>query len=391
MKKEIYIIEGLRTAIGSFGGSLSGISASSLGTSVVRTILEKTKIDPKKIEAIVMGNVLNAGDVHNPARIVGFNCGTDDDCAAYSVNRLCGSGMQATINAIMEIETENAGLAIAVGAESMSRFPNYLTEMKSGKKYGPMTLIDGVAEVLSDPMDKYPAGILGENCASEYGISREEQDIFALQSQEKAAFAIANGYFSEQIVPIEVGGKIGTFKIDEHPKNTTLEKLGTLKPAFKKDGTVTAGNASGINDGAAAIFLADEKTCKDLNQKPLARILSYAQAGNNHNLMGFAPVLSSQKALAKAGLTIDDMDLIEINEAFAAQVLACEKGLKWDRSKVNVNGGAVALGHPLGMSGVRVIVMLMHELRRRKAQYGLATICIGGGMGLSVIIENLDR
>lgn len=388
MLKPIYITDGLRTAIGAYGGSLSAIPATTLATEVVKELLKKQALDPNLVETLVMGNVFSAADVHNPSRHVIVHSGMNNDTSGYTVNRLCGSGMQAVINAIMELETENATIAFGVGAENMSRYPNLTLDFRWGKKYGNMSLIDGVGEVLSDPLDKYPAGLLGENCASEYGISREEQDIFALSSQEKAAFAIANGYFDSQIVPIQVGGKIGIFQKDEHPKQTSLEKLSALSPAFKKGGSVTAGNASGVNDGAAALILATEEGLKKSGMKPLARIISYAQAGNDHNLMGFAPALSSIKALKKANLSIDDMDLIEINEAFAAQVLAVEKGLPWDRKKVNVNGGAIALGHPLGMSGVRIIVMLMHELIRQKKKYGLATICVGGGYGLSVIIEN---
>ncbi len=385
--QEIFLVDGLRSAIGTYGGSLAGIPVTQINTAVAKKLLEKNNLDPKELQAIVMGCVFSAGDVHNPARVVGYNIGADDDCAAYTVNRLCGSGMQATINAIMEIQTENAEIALVLGGENMSRYPNMTLDFRWGKKYGDLQLIDGVGEVLSDPMDKYPAGILGENCASEYQISRQEQDQFAYESQIKAANAIANGYFKEQIVPIQTSK--GIFEVDEHPKQTTLEKLAQLKPAFKKDGTLTAGNSSGVNDGAAALIIANKEAVKKYNLKPMAKIIAYAQAGMNHHLMGYAPALSSQKVLQKANLKLEQMDLIEINEAFAAQVLAVEKGLKWNREKVNVNGGAIALGHPLGMSGVRLNVMLAYELRRRNLKYGLSTICIGGGMGLSMIIENM--
>ncbi len=386
--QEIFLVDGLRSAIGTYGGSLAGVPVTQLTTEVAKKLLEKHSLDPKVLQAIVMGCVFSAGDVHNPARVVGYNIGADDDCAAYTVNRLCGSGMQATINAIMEIQTENAEIALALGGENMSRYPNLTLDFRWGKKYGDIKMIDGVGEVLSDPMDKYPAGLLGENCASEYHISREEQDQFAFESQNKTANAIANGYFKEQIVPIQTSK--GIFEVDEHPKQTSLEKLAQLKPAFKKDGTLTAGNSSGVNDGAAAILLANKNAVNKYSLKPMAKIIAYAQAGNNHHLMGYAPALSSIKALQKANLKLEQIDLIEINEAFASQVLAVEKGLHWDRNKVNVNGGAIALGHPLGMSGVRISIMLAYELRRRNLKYGLATICIGGGMGLSVILENIS-
>jgi acetyl-CoA C-acetyltransferase len=386
--QDIFLIDGLRTAIGTYGGSLAGIPVTQLTTDVTKKLLEKNSLDPKIVEAIVMGCVFSAGDVHNPARVVGYNVGVDEDCAAYTVNRLCGSGMQAIINAVMEIQTGNAEIALALGGENMSRYPHMTLDFRWGKKYGDLNLIDGVGEVLSDPMDKYPAGLLGENCASEYQISRQEQDQFAYESQMKAANAIANGYFKEQIVPIQTPK--GIFEIDEHPKSTTLEKLAQLRPVFKKDGTLTAGNSSGVNDGAAAVLIANQNAVKKFGLKPMAKIVAYAQAGNNHHLMGYAPVLSSQKVLQKANMKLEQMDLIEINEAFAAQVLAVEKGLQWDRNKVNVNGGAIALGHPLGMSGVRLTIMLAYELRRRNLQFGLATICIGGGMGLSLILENLS-
>lgn len=385
--QEIFLVDGLRSAIGTYGGSLAGIPVTQLTTEVTRKLLEKNHLDPKAVQAIVMGCVFSAGDVHNPARVVGYNVGADDDCAAYTVNRLCGSGMQAIINATMEIQTGNADIALALGGENMSRYPNLTLDFRWGKKYGEIKLIDGVGEVLSDPMDKYPAGLLGENCASEYHISREEQDQFAYESQIKAANAINNGCFKEQIVPINTGK--GIFEVDEHPKQTTLEKLSQLKPAFKKDGTLTAGNSSGVNDGAAAVLLANQDAVKKHGLRPMAKIIAYAQAGNNHHLMGYAPTLSSIKALKKASLTLEQMDLIEINEAFAAQVLAVEKGLSWDRNKVNVNGGAIAHGHPLGATGAILMGKLLAEMERRGARYGLQTMCIAQGMATATIIERL--
>ncbi|MCS7073608.1 MAG: thiolase family protein, partial [Bacteroidia bacterium] len=372
---------------GTYGGSLRTVPASELGRQVVSGMLKSSQFSAADFDLVVCGNVFAGGDVHNPARYISVFNKMNDDTATYTVNRLCGSGLQAIINAIIELETGNATVACAVGTENMSRYPHMMLDARFGTKYGNIKVIDGTGEVLSDPIEKYPAGLLGENCAREYQIPREEQDQFALESQQKTATAWQNGYFDSQIIPIETPK--GMFAKDEHPRETSLEKLATLPPAFQKGGSVTAGNASGVNDGAAAVFLTTADVVKEKNLKPMARIVSYAQAGMNHHLMGYAPTLSTQKALTKAGKTIHDMDLIEINEAFAAQVLAVEKGLQWDRSKVNVNGGAIALGHPLGMSGVRIVVMLAHELKRRNLKFGVATICIGGGMGLSLIIENV--
>ncbi|MBC7472823.1 MAG: thiolase family protein [Candidatus Sericytochromatia bacterium] len=390
MLKEIFIVDAIRTPIGKFGGSLKNIAASDLGVIVTKEILKRNGISPNLIESLVLGNVSASGDIHNGARHIAHYSGLDNDCNAYTVNRLCGSGMQAIISSIMEIETSNSSLNIAVGAENMSRIPYLLPEARWGMKMGAMNATDQMLDILSDPVDKYPAGILGENLAEKYNISREEQDQFALSSQQKYFKAEKSGHFDSQIVPIDLGAKVGLFSKDEHPRVTTLEDLSKLKAVFKKDGTVTAGNASGINDGAAAIILADQEKVKELNLKPLAKIISYAQAGMDHNLMGYAPVLSTQKALKKISMTIDDMDLIEVNEAFASQVLAVGQGLKWDTKKVNVNGGAIAMGHPLGMSGVRLATMLAHEMKRTNLKYGLATICIGGGMGLTLILENIE-
>lgn len=389
MLKEIFLVDGVRTPIGKFGGSLKDIAASELGLITAKAIIERNNIDPQLINSLVLGNVSAEGDIYNAARNIAINSGMNDDSAAYTVNRLCGSGMQAIISSIMEIETDNASLNMAVGSENMSRIPYILPQSRWGFKMGNFNAIDAMAQVLSDPFDKYPAGILGENLVEKYNISREEQDNFALSSQQKYFTANQEERFKDQIVPVNVGGKIGIFSKDEHPRMTTFEDLAKLKPAFKKDGSVTAGNASGINDGAAAVLLADKNTVENHKLKPLAKIIAYASGGVNHHLMGYAPVIATQKALKKANLTIDQIDLIEANEAFASQVLAVGKGLEWDFNKVNVNGGAIALGHPLGMSGVRITVMLAHELRRQNLRYGLATICIGGGMGLTLILENI--
>ena len=389
MLKEIFLVDGVRTAIGKFGGSLKDIPSSELGLLATKAIIERNNINSQNIDNLVFGNVSEAGDVYNGARNIAIKSGMRDDSSAYTVNRLCGSGMQAIISAIMEIETGNSSLGLAVGAENMSRIPYILPQSRWGVKMGNFNAIDSIIQVLSDPFDKYPAGILGENLATEYNITREEQDKFALLSQEKYVIADKEERFKNQIIPIDVGGKVGIFSKDEHPRITTLEDLSKLKPAFKKDGSVTAGNASGINDGSASVLIADKNTVDKLKLKPLAKIIAYASGGVNHHLMGYAPVVSSKKALERANMTIDMIDLIEANEAFASQVLAVGNGLKWDFEKVNVNGGAIALGHPLGMSGVRITVMLAHELKRQELRYGLATICIGGGMGLTLILENL--
>ncbi len=389
MLKKIFLVDGVRTPIGKFGGSLKDIPASELGLLTTKAIIERNHINSKSIENLVYGNVSAEGDVYNGARNIAINAGMIDDSSAYTVNRLCGSGMQAIISAIMEIETGNSSISIATGAENMSRIPYILPNSRWGIKMGNFNAIDSMSQILSDPFDKYPAGMLGENLVDEYKISREDQDKFSLLSQENYLKAHEEERFKNQIISVNVGGKIGVFEKDEHPRMSTLDDLSKLRPAFKKDGSVTAGNASGINDGSASVLLADKDKLTELNIKPMAKIIAYASGGVNHNLMGYAPVISSQKALKKANLTIDDMDLIEANEAFASQVIAVGRGLKWDFNKVNVNGGAIALGHPLGMSGVRVTLMLAHELKRQNLRYGLATICIGGGMGLSLIIENI--
>lgn len=386
--KEIYLVDGVRTPIGKFGGSLKDIPASELALLTTNELLKRNNIESNNIDSIVMGNVLAVGDVHNPARYVSVKSNMKDDCSAYTVNRLCGSGMQAIISSIMEMQLGYSSLAIACGSENMSRMPYTLNQSRWGNKMGHFNAIDSMGEVLSDPIDKYPAGILGENLAEKYNISREEQDIFALKSQENYFKALKEEKFKSQILSIDLGkGKI--LSEDEYPRKTAIEDLSKLKPVFKKDGTVTAGNSSGINDGGASVLLATEDKVKKYNLKPIAKIVSYADGGVNHNLMGYAPVISTEKALKRANLKLNDIGLIEINEAFASQVLACEKGLNWNKDIVNINGGAIALGHPLGMSGVRVSIMLAYEMQRSNIRYGLATICIGGGMGLSLILEKV--
>ncbi len=389
MLKEIYLVDAVRTPIGKFGGSLKDIPGSELGVIVTRELLKRTGVESGLIDSVVLGNVSAAGDVHNGARHIVTYTGMKDDCGAHTVNRLCGSGMQAIISAVMEIETNNSDLSIAAGYENMSRIPYLMTQGRWGVKMGPMNVTDGVLEILSDPVDKYSAGILGENLAEKYNISREEQDKFAFESQTKYFNADKNERFASQLVSVEVGGKIGVFSKDEHPRLSSLEELAKLKTAFKKDGTVTAGNSSGINDGASAVMIATAEKVNKLNLNPIAKIVAYAGAGMDHHLMGYAPVLSTKKALNKAGMSMDDIGLIEINEAFASQVLAVGKGLEWNPEIVNVNGGAIAMGHPLGMSGVRVTTMLAHEMKRANIRFGLATICIGGGMGLTVILEKV--
>jgi acetyl-CoA C-acetyltransferase len=389
MLKEIYLVDAVRTPIGKFGGSLKDIPASELGVIVTKELLNRNEVSPQSVDSVVLGNVSAAGDVHNGARHIVTYAGMKVDCGAHTVNRLCGSGIQAIISAVMEMETDNASLSVAAGAENMSRIPYLLLQSRWGVKMGAMNAIDGVLEILSDPVDKYAAGILGENLAEKFKISREDQDQFALESQQKYFAAEKEGKFNSQIIPIDTGAKTGIFSKDEHPRETTIGELKNLKPAFKKDGTVTAGNSSGINDGAAAVLLATKEKVDEHNLKPLAKIISYAWSGMDHALMGYAPVLSTKKALVKAKMSLADIGLIEINEAFAAQVLAVEKGLQWDRKLVNVNGGAIALGHPLGMSGVRITTMLAHEMKRTGTRYGLATICIGGGMGLTLVLESV--
>ncbi|VGV53890.1 acetyl-CoA C-acetyltransferase [Streptococcus pyogenes] len=392
--KNIVIVEALRTPIGAFGGSFKSVSAVELGTTVLKKILDKTQVKPEMVDEVILGNVLHAGLGQNVARQVAVHSGIPEDKTAFTLDMVCGSGLKAIQLATQSIMLGDADIVIAGGVENMSQAAYVSTQHRFGQRLGNSQLIDTlVHDGLTDAFNNYHMGITAENVAQKYGISREEQDQFALESQEKAAKALENHRFADEIVPVSVPQRRKDPLIvttDEYPKvDTSLEKLQQLRPAFfPKEGTVTAGNASGINDGAALLMLMTEEKALELGLTPLVTIESYASAGVAPELMGTGPIPATQKALKKAGLTISDLDLVESNEAFAAQSLAVLKDLKLNPEIVNVNGGAIALGHPIGASGARILVTLIHEMKKRQVTRGLATLCIGGGQGTAVIVKN---
>ncbi|VGU93791.1 acetyl-CoA acetyltransferase [Streptococcus pyogenes] len=392
--KNIVIVEALRTPIGAFGGSFKSVSAVELGTTVLKKILDKTQVKPEMVDEVILGNVLHAGLGQNVARQVAVHSGIPEDKTAFTLDMVCGSGLKAIQLAAQSIMLGDADIVIAGGVENMSQAAYVSTQHRFGQRLGNSQLIDTlVHDGLTDAFNNYHMGITAENVAQKYGISREEQDQFALESQEKAARALKNHRFADEIVPVSVPQRRKDPLIvttDEYPKvDTSLEKLQQLRPAFlPKEGTVTAGNASGINDGAALLMLMTEEKALKLGLTPLVTIESYASAGVAPELMGTGPIPATQKALKKAGLTISDLDLVESNEAFAAQSLAVLKDLKLNPEIVNVNGGAIALGHPIGASGARILVTLIHEMKKRQVTRGLATLCIGGGQGTAVIVKN---
>ncbi|HHD5366876.1 acetyl-CoA C-acetyltransferase [Streptococcus pyogenes] len=392
--KNIVIVEALRTPIGAFGGSFKSVSAVELGTTVLKKILDKTQVKPEMVDEVILGNVLHAGLGQNVARQVAVHSGIPEDKTAFTLDMVCGSGLKAIQLATQSIMLGDADIVIAGGVENMSQAAYVSTQHRFGQRLGNSQLIDTlVHDGLTDAFNNYHMGITAENVAQKYAISREEQDQFALESQEKAAKALENHRFADEIVPVSVPQRRKDPLIvttDEYPKvDTSLEKLQQLRPAFlPKEGTVTAGNASGINDGAALLMLMTEEKALELGLTPLVTIESYASAGVAPELMGTGPIPATQKALKKAGLTIFDLDLVESNEAFAAQSLAVLKDLKLNPEIVNVNGGAIALGHPIGASGARILVTLIHEMKKRQVTRGLATLCIGGGQGTAVIVKN---
>lgn len=391
--KDIVIVAAKRTAVGSFGGSLSRITAPELGSLVIKNILLETGVNPKDISEVILGQVLTAGVGQNPARQAAIKAGIPKEVPAFTLNQVCGSGLKAVHLAVQAIKSGDAEIVIAGGQENMSLSPHLLPGARDGFKMGNATLIDSmVFDGLTDIYNMYHMGVTAENVASKYGVSRHDQDSLAANSQNKAEKARSDGRFKSEIVPISVPQKKGDpllFENDEFIKsNVTVDTLAKLKPAFKKeDGTVTAGNASGINDGAAVVMLMTLEKATSLGLNPLAYIKAYASSGLEPELMGMGPVSATQKTLAKASWNVSDLDLIEANEAFAAQAFAVNKQLGLDINKVNVNGGAIALGHPIGASGCRILVTLIHEMNRRDAKKGLATLCIGGGMGVALAIE----
>ncbi|SED66120.1 acetyl-CoA C-acetyltransferase [Pseudomonas frederiksbergensis] len=389
---EVVIVAATRTAIGSFQGALSAIPATELGAAVIRRLLEETGLDGSQIDEVILGQVLTAGSGQNPARQTAIKAGLPHTTPALTLNKVCGSGLKAVQLAVQAIRCGDAELIIAGGQENMSLAPYVLPKARTGLRLGHAQLQDSVIQDgLWDAFNDYHMGITAENLAQKYELSREDQDAFAAASQQKAAAAIEAGYFKREITPILIPQRKGeplVFDTDEQPRpGSTLQALGKLKPAFQKTGSVTAGNSSTLNDGAAVLLLASAAKALALGLPVLARIKAYASAGVDPSIMGIGPVPATRLALTKAGWSLDDLDLIEANEAFAAQSLAVGKELGWDTSKVNVNGGAIALGHPIGASGARILVSLLHELIRRDGKKGLATLCIGGGQGVSLVIE----
>jgi acetyl-CoA C-acetyltransferase len=390
--RDVVIASAVRTAVGTFGGALRDIPAVELGKIAVQEALKRAKMKPEQVEEVILGNVLTAGQGQNPARQVLIRSGIPKEIPATTINKVCASGLKSVMMAAQVIKAGDADIVMAGGIESMSMAPFLLTGARWGYRMNDGALIDGmIHDGLLDIFNRYHMGITAENVAEKFGVSRQEQDALAFRSQQNAGRAIKEGRFKDEIVPVLIPQKKGdpvAFQVDEHPRpTTTLEALAGLRPAFKKDGTVTAGNASGINDGGAAIVVMSAEKAKALGVDPLAKIKAYATAGVAPDIMGTGPVPSSKKALAKAGLTVKDLDLIEANEAFAAQAVYVNKTMGWDIEKVNVNGGAVALGHPIGASGARILVTLLYEMKKRKARYGLATLCVGGGMGGALIAE----
>tara|TARA_B110000902_G_scaffold88204_1_gene104840 strand:+ start:126 stop:1316 length:1191 start_codon:yes stop_codon:yes gene_type:complete len=387
----IVITSAFRTAIGSFGGALAHQAASYLGSLVIKRCLEHSELKSDEVDMVYMGQVLTTGAGQNPARQAAIHAGISKEKTATTINQVCGSGLASVALAYNSIKCEDGTIMIAGGQESMSNSPHYI-HVRDGIKMGDGKIKDSmVMDGLWDIYNQYHMGITAENVAEQFNISRKQQDEFAALSQKKTHNAIVANKFKDEIVPVilKVKKQETVFEQDEHPKTgSTVEKLGTLRPAFKENGSVTAGNASGLNDGAAAVVLMTEETAKKKNLKPLAQIISWAQCGVDPSIMGTGPIPASNLALKKAGWSKDDLDLIETNEAFAAQAIAVNNELGFDLEKVNVNGGAIALGHPIGASGARILVTLIHEMQKRKAKKGLATLCIGGGMGIAMCIEN---
>lgn len=390
--KEVVIVAATRTAVGSFQGSLANIPAAELGAAVIRHLLEQTKLDAAQVDEVILGQVLTAGVGQNPARQAVIKAGLPHTVPAMTLNKVCGSGLKALHLATQAIRCGDADVIIAGGQENMSLSPYVLPGARTGLRMGHANLVDSmIQDGLWDAFNNYHMGITAENLVEKFGISREEQDALAAASQQKAVAAIEAGHFRSQITPISIPQRKGdpiVFDTDEQPRaETTLEALSKLKPAFKKDGSVTAGNASSLNDGAAAVLLMSAEKAQSLGLPVLARIKAYANAAVDPAIMGIGPVSATRRCLEKAGWSLDDLDLIEANEAFAAQSLSVGKELGWDASKVNVNGGAIAIGHPIGASGCRILVTLVHEMIRRDLKKGLATLCIGGGQGVALAVE----
>ena len=390
--EDIVIVSAARTAVGKFGGSLAKVPATELGSLVIKALLERTRLDAAQVGEVIMGQVLAAGAGQNPARQALMKSGLPKEIPALTINAVCGSGLKAVMLAAQAVAYGDSEIVIAGGQENMSASPHVLLGSRDGQRMGDWKMIDSmIVDGLWDVYNQYHMGITAENVAKQYGITREMQDALALASQQKAAAAQDAGKFKDEIVPVSIAQKKGDpliFETDEFlNRKTNAEALAGLRPAFEKAGGVTAGNASGINDGAAAVMVMTAKKAAALGLKPLGRIASFATSGLDPATMGMGPVPASTKALARAGWKAADLDLLEINEAFAAQACAVNKEMGWDTSKVNVNGGAIAIGHPIGASGCRILVTLLHEMQRRDAKKGIASLCIGGGMGVALTIE----
>ena len=390
--EEVYIVSACRTAIGSFGGMLKDISAVKLGETVIREALIRANVPAEDVDEVIMGNVLQSGLGQNPARQAAVNAGLSVETPSMSINKVCGSGLKAVNLAALSLKAGDAGCVIAGGMENMSRAPYVMRDYRNGGRMGDGKIVDEmICDGLWDAFHDYHMGMTAENIAEKYGITREEQDAFAAASQQKCESAQNENKFADEIAVVQIPQKKGDpllFEKDEYPrKSVTAAGISSLKPAFKKDGTVTAANASGINDGAAALVLASKSYMQKNNLKPLAKIVSYGSRGVAPEIMGMGPVPSVRQALERAGLSMNDIDLVEANEAFAAQAIAVARELNLNMDKVNVNGGAIALGHPIGASGARILVSLLHEMQKIGCEYGLATLCIGGGMGEAIIVQ----
>ena len=390
MKDDIVIVSAARTPVGSFNGALANLPAHELGKIAIKEAIDRAGVEGKRISEVIMGQILTAGQGQNPARQASIAAGIPVETPAWGVNQLCGSGLRAVALGYQAILNGDADIVVAGGQESMSQAP-HAAHLRNGTKMGGLELVDTmIKDGLWDAFNGYHMGNTAENVARQWQITRQQQDEFAVASQNKAEAAQKAGRFKSEIVPVTIKSRKGDTVVDtdEYPRHgATLDNMTKLKPAFEKEGTVTAGNASGINDGAAAVVLMTASEAQKLGKKPLARIVSWAHAGVDPAIMGTGPIPASRAALKKAGWKVDDLDLVEANEAFAAQACAVNKDLGWNPEKVNVNGGAIALGHPIGASGARVLVTLLHEMERRNSKKGLATLCIGGGMGIAMCVE----
>jgi acetyl-CoA C-acetyltransferase len=390
--EDVVILAAARSAIGKFGGTLANIPASSLGAKVVAGLLQRSGLSAGQVDEVILGQVLTAGVGQNPARQAAIEAGLSVDVPAMTINKVCGSGLKAVHLAAQAIRCGDAELIVAGGQENMNLAPHVLPNSRTGVRMGEWALVDTmISDGLWDVFNAYHMGCTAENLVDRYGIGREEQDAFAAASQQKAEAAQKRDRFADEIIPIEIPQRKQepiVFNVDEFPRHgTTVEALAALKPAFRPDGTVTAGNASGVNDGAAAVIVASARKARELGIEPLATVVAYGNAGVDPAYMGTGPIPATRRCLQKAGWSVDDLDLVEANEAFAAQAIAVNRELGWDTGKVNVNGGAIALGHPIGASGARILVTLLHEMSKRDVHKGLATLCIGGGQGVAIAVE----